>query len=105
CLQPYYFRISLTGSKGSILDDKFYSSELKGTTKEHWSRIAAPMIDSGAVEDHPYLPQFNSFVDSIRNNSKMPLTDFDTAFRSHKVAYAADLSAREGRPIKLQELK
>jgi hypothetical protein len=34
----------------------------------------------------------------------MPLTDFDTAFESHRVVFAADLSAGEGRPVKLSEL-
>ena len=34
----------------------------------------------------------------------MPLTDFDTALETHRVAFAADLSAREGRPVKLSEM-
>jgi hypothetical protein len=36
---------------------------------------------------------------------KMPLTDLDTALESHRVVFAADLSAAEGRPIKLSEMK
>lgn len=103
-LQPYYFHIHLTGSKGSLLDDKFYSSKLKGTTKDRWSRIAAPLIDSGDVSDHPYQPQFQSFVDSIGRGEPMPLTDFETAFKSHKVAYAADLSSKTGKTVKISQL-
>ncbi|NOT62021.1 MAG: gfo/Idh/MocA family oxidoreductase, partial [Acidobacteria bacterium] len=34
----------------------------------------------------------------------MPLTDFETAFQSHRAAFAADLSAELGRPVKLSEL-
>lgn len=103
-LQPYYFHIHLAGSEGSLLDDQFYSSKLKGTTKDKWSRIAAPLIDSGDVDDHPYEPQFQSFVDSIGKGIEMELTDFKTAFYSHKVAFAADISAKSGRPVKLSEL-
>ncbi|MCG2589984.1 Gfo/Idh/MocA family protein [Rhodohalobacter sulfatireducens] len=103
-LQPYYFHIHLTGSEGSVLDDQFYSSKLKGTTKDRWSRIAAPLIDSGDVDDHPYQPQFQEFIESINRNEPMKLTDFKTAFYSHKVAYAADLSAKTGRPVKLSDL-
>jgi len=103
-LQPYYFHIHLTGSEGSVLDDQFYSSKLKGTTKDRWSRIAAPLIDSGDVDDHPYQPQFQEFIESIKRNEPMKLTDFETAFYSHKVAYAADLSAKTGRPVKLSVL-
>jgi hypothetical protein len=34
----------------------------------------------------------------------MPLTDFDTAFESHRVVFAADLSAAEKRTVKMSEL-
>ncbi|MPY87824.1 MAG: gfo/Idh/MocA family oxidoreductase [Luteitalea sp.] len=104
CLQPYYFHIHLVGSEGSVLDDRFYSAKLKGTKKNAWNRVAAPLIDSGDVADHPYQPQFQAFVDSIRRNESMPLTGFDAAFTSHKVAFAADRSAQEGRRVKLSEL-
>lgn len=103
-LQPYYFHIHLTGSEGSLLDDQFYSSKIKGSTKDRWSRIAAPLIDSGDVDDHPYQPQFQSFVESIGKGKPMELTDFETALVSHKVAFAADQSAKSGRPVKLSEL-
>lgn len=105
CLQPYYFHIHLVGSQGSLLDDQFYSARLKGLTKDRWSRLAAPLIDSGAVEDHPYLDQFQAFIDSIGRDEPMPLTDFETAFESHRVVFAADRSAEERRPIKLAELE
>ena len=103
-LQPYYFHIQLNGSEGSLLDDKFYSARLKGTTKERWSQIAAPLIDSGDVDDHPYQPQFQAFVESIEKGEPMPLTDFETGFYSFKVAFAADRSAKTGKPVKLSEL-
>ena len=104
CLQPYYFHIHLVGSHGSVLDDQFHSTRLTGTTKDRWSRLAAPLIDSGDVDDHPYQGQFQAFIDSLRRGEPMPLTDFKTAFESHRVAFAADRSAEEGRPIRIEEL-
>jgi predicted dehydrogenase len=104
CLQPYYFHSHLVGSKGSLLDNRFYSSDIKGMSKERWSTLETSLIDSGDVTDHPYQPQFQAFVDSIHANTTMPLTDLDTAFVTHRVAFAADLSAREGRPVRLAEL-
>lgn len=104
CLQPYYFHVHLAGSEGSVLDDQFHSARLKGTTKDRWSTLAAPRVDSGDVNDHPYLGQFQAFVDSIGRDAPMPLTSFATAFESHRVAFAADRSAEEGRPVKLSEL-
>lgn len=104
CLQPYYFHLHLVGSHGSMLDNKFYSSKIDGITKDSWSTLDAPLIDSGDVNDHPYQPQFQAFVDGINKDEKMPLTDFDTAFESHRVVFAADRSAAEGRPVKLSEM-
>lgn len=103
-LQPYYFRIQLNGSEGSMMDDKFYSSRFKGSASDRWSQLAAPMIDSGDVDDHPYQPQFQAFVESIGEGKPMPLTDFETALITHKVMFAADLSAEAGRTVKLSEL-
>jgi predicted dehydrogenase len=105
CLQPYYFHIHLVGSEGSMLDNKLYSAKLKGLSKERWSVLETGLIDSGDVAHHPYLPQFEAFVESLRKGEKMPLTDFDTAFESHRVVFAADLSAAEKRSVKLSELK
>ena len=105
CLQPYYFHVHLVGSHGSLLDNKFYSSKVAGITKDRWSQLEAPLVDSGDVSDHPYQPQFQEFVTSIENGTTMPLTDFDTAFESHRVVFAADRSAAEGRPVKLSEIQ
>jgi len=104
CLQPYYFHVHLVGQYGSLLDNKFYSQKIAGMTKDRWSTLETALIDSGDVADHPYQPQFQAFVDGIRQGKSMPLTDIGTAFQSHSVAYAADISASEGRPIKITDL-
>ena len=105
CFQPYYFHIHLVGSEGSLLDNKIYSEKLPGMTKQRWSTLETSLVDSGDVSDHPYQPQFQALVDAIRNDVAMPHTDLDTAYETHRVAYAADLSAAEGRPVKLSELE
>ncbi len=104
CLQPYYFHIHLVGSEGSILDNKFHSTKLN-LNKTRWSQLSTALVDSGDVADHPYEPQFKAFVESFETGKAMPLTDFDTAFESHRVVFAADLSAAEGRTVKMSELK
>lgn len=104
CLQPYYFHIHLVGSEGSILDNKFHSAKLK-LNKNRWSQLSTALVDSGDVADHPYEPQFKAFVESFETGKAMPLTDFDTAFESHRVVFAADLSAAEGRTVKMSELE
>jgi len=105
CIQPYYFHCHLVGSEGSLLDNRIHSQKIKGLNKAQWSTLSTHLIDSGDVKDHPYQPQFQAFVDATLAGRKMPLTDFDTAFESHRVVFAADLSAEKGRPVKLSELK
>jgi predicted dehydrogenase len=105
CLQPYYFHSHFVGSQGSLLDNRFYAHKLKGTVKSRWSTLETELVDSGDVKDHPYEPQFQAFVDSIRARRPMPLNDFETAFESHRVCFAADRSAREGRPVRMREMK
>ena len=104
CLQPYYFHLHLVGSEGSVLDNRFFSNKLDGMVKARWSTLETALVDSGDVSDDPYQAQFQAFVDSLQEGKAMPLTDFDTAFESHRVVFAADLSSSEGRPVKLSEL-
>ena len=102
CLQPYYFHVHLVGSEGSLLDNRFYSQKLPGLSK-NWSTLETALVDSGDVSDHPYVPQFQELTDSLHRGQPMARTDFDTAFESHRVVFAADRSAAEGRPVKISE--
>lgn len=104
CLQPYYFHTHLVGSKGSLLDNKFHSSEL-GTPRTAWNSLAMKMLDSGDVSDHPYQTQFEAFFNALDRGRDMPLTSLADAVISHEAVFAADRSAELGRPVKLSELK
>jgi predicted dehydrogenase len=104
CLQPYYFHTHLVGSEGSLLDDKFHSAKL-GTDRSRWSELATHLVDSGDVKDHPYQPQFQAFVEAARAGRKMPLTDLETALETHRVIFAADLSAKKREPVRLSKMR
>jgi predicted dehydrogenase len=104
CLQPYYFHVHLVGSEGSLLDNRFTSTRLPGLRKDRWSTLETSLVDSGDVHDHPYRPQFQAFVDSAAGGRPMPRTDFETAYETHRVVYAADRSARERRTVRLAEI-
>ena len=101
CLQPYYFHTHLVGSKGSLLDNKFYSSEL-GTNKASWNTLALKMLDSGDVADHPYQTQFQTFFEALETGREMPLTNLDEAVKTHQVIFAADWSAKTGKSVRLK---
>lgn len=99
CLQPYYFHTHLVGSEGSLLDNKFHSTKLAGLNKQRWSELAMKMLDSGDVSDHPYQTQFEAFFQALESGSEMPLTNLKEALASHRVIFAADQSAAEGRTV------
>ena len=103
CMQPYYFHVQLVGSQGSLLDNKIYTEQLPGLSKS-WTALQTSLVDSGDVSDHPYTEQFQVFADSLAKGEPMPLTDFETAYQTHRVIFAAERSAELGRPIKLAEL-
>jgi len=104
CFQPYYFHTHLVGSEGSILDQKFHSQKLGALNKGAWSELSMKMLDSGDVSDHPYQTQFQAFFDALDAGKEMPMTSFADAFQTHRVIAAADRSAAERRPVKLNEI-
>ncbi len=93
CLQPYYFHIHLTGSEGSLLDNKFYSSRLGGLNKGKWSELSMKMLDSGDVSDHPYQNQFEAFFTAVDQEREMPLTSLADALHTHEIIFKADRSS------------
>ena len=101
CLQPYYFHTHLVGSKGSLLDNKFHSSDL-ATSKQSWSTLSFKPLDSGDVSDHPYQTQFDTFFKALSENREMPLTSLAEAARTHEVIFAADRAAELGQPVRIK---
>ena len=91
--------------KGASLITASIQRKLKAWIRVDGAHLRLSLIDSGDVSDHPYEPQFQAFIDSIGRGESMPLTDFDTAFETHRVVFAADMSAEaDGRTVKLSEL-
>src|SRR5713101_6304445 len=93
CLQPYYFHVHLVGSEGTLLDNKFYSTNLGSLDKGKWSELSMKMLDSGDVSDHPYQSQFEAFFTALDAGQEMPMTSLSHALRTHEVIFAADSSA------------
>lgn len=104
CVQPYYRHVHLVGSEGSLLDNRFHSRRIPGLDSRRWSELAVPMLDSGNVYDHPYQTQFESFFSALDRGQDMPLTSFAEALITHRLALAADLSAEQDRPVRLDEI-
>jgi UDP-N-acetyl-2-amino-2-deoxyglucuronate dehydrogenase len=104
CNQPYYFHTHLVGSEGSLLDNKLYSTKLHLQDK-NWTELPMAMADSGDVADHPYQAQFQAFFDALDMGEAMAQTSLDQAIKTFEVIFAADLSAAEGRPVTIDEIR
>ncbi len=98
---PYYFPFEIHGEGGTIRDNQFFSTQVKG--QKGFAAVPTIMLDSGDVTHHPYQDEIDEFVDCLRENRPFPI-DLDYAVRTHEVVFAADLSAAEGRPVKLAEI-
>lgn len=99
CIQPYVFNINLVGTQGTIRNNRIYSrSKFPGQTT--WVEIPTILPDSGDVTHHPFTQEAAHLVDCIRSNQESHVNVGD-AYKSHEICFAADLSAREGRPVRL----
>ena len=101
CLQPYYFHLHLVGSEDSLLDNRLYSEKM-GLDKTAWSDLSIKLVDSGDVADHPYQSEFQAFFNAVDASKDMPLNSLADAVKSHEVITAVDLSATEGRGVKIR---
>jgi predicted dehydrogenase len=101
CRQPYAFNMNVVGSEGSVKNDLWHSKKIQGM--KGWSKLDVDLIDSGDVGNHPYVQQFAHFAECL-DKGVDPHNNLESAAYSHKVIFAVDRSAAEGRPVKLSEL-
>lgn len=96
CKTPYIFNIELFGSKGAVRNNKIFSHKMPGQTD--YATIPTILPDSGDVTHHPFEGEINHFIDCILNDKK-PFPDLEDSALTHRLIFAADLSAREGKPV------
>lgn len=99
---PYVFNISVYGTEGSIRNDKLYAPKLF-PGQNGFMTLPCILPDSGDVAHHPFQGEVSHFLDCIIED-KRPVPDLDDAAGTTAVCIAADLSAEEGRAVKIEEL-
>ena len=99
CVQPYVFHINLCGADGTIRNNQLFSKRLMpGQTG--FATIPTVLPDSGDVSHHPFQGEIDHLVACIRNNVESHCSLADAA-KTHEIVFAADRSAREGKPVSL----
>lgn len=96
---PYVMNIMLHGSKGSVLNEKFYTKEwFPG--QEGWQQFNTVYLDSGDVAHHPFKEMVDDLADALVNN-KEATANIHEAYKSHELCLAIDRSIETGQIVKL----
>jgi len=98
CIQPYVFNINLVGEKGTIKNNRLYSHKMPGQTD--FATIPTILPDSGDVTHHPFQGELDHLVDCILNDEESSV-NIEYAVKIHEICLAAEISAQEGRSVKL----
>jgi len=97
CNMPYVFNVELEGTEGAIRNDSVFSAKLG---MNDFTPIPADKMGSVQGGIVALERTIGHFLHCILED-KRPSPDFDDAYLTHEICFAADLSAREGRPVRL----
>lgn len=98
CNMPYVFHLQVNGTKGTIRNNGIYSDEFPDL--KDFVSLPSQYPDDWNVSHHPFPEEVNDFVRSILEE-KEPELSIPRAAKTYEVIFAAEQSAREGRPVKL----
>lgn len=101
-LHPYYWRNTLIGSEGSLIDTRLMSrTMLPGLDAKGWQELATRSInDAGDITPEMFRPMFARILAHIHDGVPMPYSGFADAYEMHRVLFACDEAARTGRPVR-----
>jgi predicted dehydrogenase len=98
CEMPYVFNVEVYGTKGSFRNNQFAGDLFKGQTG--FASFPTIMPDSSDVNHHPFAGEVDEFITALHDNRR-PLPDIEDAAETIEICLAAEMSAQQGRPIKL----
>lgn len=95
----YTFNVRLHGAKGTLINDRFRTRYLDPGL-EGWAHFPTTLPDTPEVTHHPFPGEINDLIDAIRHD-RPALLDIREDAKTYEIVFAAEQSAREGRPIAL----
>ena len=96
---PYVMNIQMHGSKGSILNEKFYTKEWY-PGQEGWQEFNTIYLDSGDVSHHPFKEMVDDLADALVNDREAR-ANIHEAYVSHEICLAIDRSIEMGQTVTL----
>ena len=98
CNMPYVFNVEVFGTRGTFRNHRLAGDMLDGQTG--FAEIPTIMPDSADVSHHPFDGEVDHFIDCL-NRDQRPMPDLEDAAKTMEICFAAELSARRGKPVKL----
>ena len=95
----YTFNVRLHGAKGTLVNDQFRTTYLDPGL-EGWARFPTILPDTPEVTHHPFPGEIDDFVQAILEDKEARLNIREDA-KTYEIIFAAEQSAREGRPVRL----
>ncbi len=96
---PYVMNIVLHGSRGSVLNEKFYAKDwFPG--QEGWQQFNSTFLDSGDVAHHPFQGMVDDLATALLDG-KDATANIQEAYRSHEGCLGIDRSIETGQVVKL----
>ncbi|MGH2354736.1 MAG: Gfo/Idh/MocA family protein, partial [Chloroflexota bacterium] len=95
----YQFNVRLHGPKGTLVNDTFRTTYMDPGL-EGYARFPTILPDTPEVTHHPFPGEIDDLVDAILNDRQPKLNIHDDT-KTYEIVFAAEQSAREGRPVKL----
>ena len=96
---PYQLNLRLYGTCGTIQNERLWSETISPKQSD-WATFSAIGPDSGNPDHHPFGPMVDHLVECIDQN-RTAFPGVQDVLASHEIAFAADLSAAHGGPIRL----
>lgn len=98
CVMPYVFNVEVFGTKGTFRNNQFAGDLFKGQTA--FATIPALTPDSSDVNHHPFSGEVDHFIRCLHEDRR-PLPDIEDAAETIEICLATEMSAQQGRPIRL----
>ena len=96
---PYVMNIQIHGSKGSVMNEKFFSKEWF-SGQVGWQDFNTSPLDSGDVSHHPFREMVDDLAEALVNDTETRV-NIHEAYRSHELCLAIDRSIETGEPVRL----
>ena len=98
---PYEFNIRIFGTEATLHNNRLFAPRLFAG-QDDFVEIPCVLPDSRDVSHHPFSGEACHFLDCIVED-KQPFPDVEDAARTHLLCLAAEASARQGKPVTIEQ--